>query len=83
MSHAPGKEASISTEKKRIDLGVNEGVYEALVRLSAKRRQPLAGVSRSLIEQVLEHQKGLHFSRVADEGLSRLQKRVAHTTAWE
>ena len=71
------------TAKKRINITVGDEVYEALARLSAERNQPLAGVSLSLIEQALEYREDAYFSRVADERLSRKQKRVSHSKAWE
>ena len=71
------------TAKKRINITVDDETYEALERLSEKRNQPVAGVSLSLIEQALEYQEDVHFSRVADERLSRKQKRVSHSKAWE
>ncbi|HET9062543.1 MAG TPA: hypothetical protein VFO62_04570 [Candidatus Binatia bacterium] len=71
------------TAKKRINITVDDQTYEALERLSAERNQPVAGVSLSLIEQALEYQEDVYFSRVADERLSRKQKRVSHTNAWE
>jgi predicted DNA-binding protein len=70
------------TAKKRINITVDDEVYEALERLSAQRNQPLAGVSLSLIEQALEYQEDVHFSRVADERLNQNQKRVPHAKAW-
>ena len=71
------------TAKKRINISVDDDVYEALERLSAKREQPVAGVSLSLIEQALEYQEDIYFSRIADERLNRKQKRVSHSKAWE
>lgn len=71
------------TAKRRINISVDDEVYEALERLSAERAQPVAGVSLSLIEQALEYQEDIHFSRVADERLARKQKRVSHSKAWE
>ena len=73
------------TAKKRINISVDDDVYEALERLSAKREQPVAGVSLSLIEQALEYQEDIHFSRIADERLTQKQKqkRVSHSKAWE
>ena len=58
-------------------------VYEALERLSGKRDQSIAGVSLGLIEAALEYQEDLHFSRVADERLSRKDRRIAHDKAWD
>ena len=71
------------TAKKRINISVDDDVYEALERLSAKREQPVAGVSLSLIEQALEYQEDIYFSRIADERLTQRQKRVSHSKAWE
>lgn len=58
-------------------------MYEAFEHLAAERNQPEAGVSLSPIERALEYQEDVHFSRVADERLSRRQKRVPHSKAWE
>ena len=71
------------TAKRRINITVDDDVYEALERLSAERNQPVAGVGLSLIEQALEYQEDVYFSRVADERLRRKQKRIAHAKAWE
>ena len=71
------------TEKKRIHITVDDDIYEALGRLSAMRGQSVAGVGLSLIEQALEYQEDLHFSRVADERLKARQKRISHNTAWD
>jgi len=70
------------TEKKRIHITVDDDMYEALGRLSEKRGQSLAGVGLSLIEQALEYQEDLHFSRVADERLEAGEKRIPHRKAW-
>ena len=70
------------TAKKRINITVGDDVYEALEHLAAERSQPVAGVSLSLIEQALEYQEDVYFSKVADERLSRRQKRVSHAKAW-
>lgn len=70
------------TAKKRINLSVDDDVYDALERLAAARNQPVAGVSLSLIEQALEYQEDIYFSRVADERLRTRQKRIPHAAAW-
>ena len=72
------------TAKKRINVTVDDDVYEALECLSERRAQSVAGVGLSLIEEALEYQEDLHFSRVADERLSSKKgKRVAHDKAWD
>jgi predicted CopG family antitoxin len=71
------------TAKKRINITVDDEVYEALERLSVERAQSVSGVSLSLIEQALEYQEDAYFSRVADARLTKKQKRVSHSKAWE
>ena len=73
---------AMPTTKKRINITVNDRVYEALESLSAERDQSVAGVGLSLIEQALEYQEDVYFSRVADERLGKKQKRVPHRKAW-
>jgi predicted DNA-binding protein len=70
------------TAKKRINITVDDRTYEALERLSGQREQSVAGVGLSLIEEALEYQEDLHFSRIADERLSRKQRRFSHAKAW-
>jgi predicted DNA-binding protein len=70
------------TTKKRINITVDDHTYAALTRLSGERDQSVAGVGLSLIEEALEYQEDLHFSRVADERLARNEKRVSHKKVW-
>jgi predicted DNA-binding protein len=70
------------TEKKRIHITVDDEIFEALDRLSNKRGESLAGVGLSLIEQALEYQEDLHFSRIADDRLKSRRKRIPHHKAW-
>lgn len=70
------------TAKKRINITVDDRTYEALERLSGERDQSVAGVGLSLIEQALEYQEDVYFSHVADERLSKKQKRIPHEKAW-
>ncbi len=71
------------TAKKRINITVGDDVYEALERLSTTRDQSVAGVGLSLIEQALEYQEDLYFSRVADERLAKKERRIRHDEAWD
>jgi hypothetical protein len=70
------------TAKKRINITVDDRTYEALARLSDRRYQSVAGVGLSLIEEALEYQEDLHFSRIADERLGKKEKRISHAKAW-
>ncbi len=70
------------TDKKRIHFSVDDDTYDALARLSAKRGESVAGVGLSLIEQALEYQEDLHFSRIADVRSKTRQKRISNDKAW-
>ncbi|HJX62797.1 MAG TPA: hypothetical protein VJ860_02460 [Polyangia bacterium] len=70
------------TTKKRINITVDDRIYQAMRRLSDERDQSVAGVGLSLIEEALEYQEDLYFSRVADERLSKKQKRIPHAKVW-
>jgi len=71
------------TAKKRINITVDDDTYEALDRLSDKRGESVAGIGLSLIEQALEYQEDLYFSRIADSRLGRKEKRISHGKAWD
>ena len=71
------------TTKKRINMTVDDRTYEAPERLSGERKQSVAGVGLSLIEEALEYQEDLHFSRIANDRLSKKQKRIPHQKAWD
>ena len=70
------------TAKKRINITIDDETYEALKRLSDKRKQSISGVGLSLIEEALEYQEDLYYSRIADERLSKKEKRISHDKAW-
>ena len=70
------------TAKKRINLTVDKNIYSALEILSGQRQQKIATVSLSLIQQALELQEDIYFSKVADKRLSRKEQRVSHNKAW-
>jgi len=71
------------TAKRRINITVDDDVYQALERLSGKRAQSVAGVGLSLIQEALEYQEDIYFSRVADARLDKKERRIAHDKAWE
>jgi len=70
------------TAKKRINITIDDPTYEALAQLAGKREQSVAGVGLALIEEALEYQEDLHFSRIADERLGRKEKRISYAKAW-
>jgi len=70
------------TAKKRINITVDDRTYKVLEQLSSKREQSIAGLGLSLIEEALESQEDVHFSRVADARLSKKGRRIPHEKAW-
>lgn len=68
--------------KKRINLTVDDKTYLMLKTLSGRRQQKISTVSLDLIQQALELQEDIYFSKVADKRLSQKQKRVSHSKAW-
>ena len=70
------------SEKKRINLTVDDKTYSVLKILSGKTQQKLSTVSLNLIHQALEFQEDIYFSKVADKRLSQKQKRISHDKAW-
>jgi hypothetical protein len=80
--HFPSEVTDMPTAKKRINITVDDRTYDALETLSGKRDQSIAGVGLALIEEALEYQEDLHFSRIADDRLSKKQKRIPHEKAW-
>ncbi len=69
--------------KKRINLTVDDKTYSVLQILSGKTQQKISTVSLNLIQQALELQEDIYFSKLADERLSQKQKRVSHDKAWK
>jgi predicted DNA-binding protein len=70
------------TTKKRINITVDDDTYSELQRLSANREQSLSRLSLDLIEQALELREDRWFGELADERLSRGEKRMEHQDAW-
>ncbi len=71
------------TAKKRINVTIDDETYKVLEKLSEKRAKSISSVSLNLIEQALELQEDLHFSRIADERLIKREKRISHRKTWE
>ncbi len=73
----------MSLAKKRINLTVDDKTYSVLETLSEKKRQKISTVSLNLIQQALEMQEDIYFSNLADERLSKKQKRISPDKAWK
>ena len=71
------------TAKKRINITVDDEMYEALESLSQKKQKSVSGTSLELLEKAIELEEDFHFSQKADERLSRKEKRIPHNKAWK
>ena len=71
------------SSKKRVNLTIDEKTYSVLQTLSRRTQQKISTVSLKLIQQALELQEDIYFSKLADERLSKKQKRVPHGKAWK
>lgn len=70
------------TTKKRINLTVEEELFDELNRLSEKMHKPISTVSRELIQKALELEEDLYFSRIGDQRFEEAAERVSHDSAW-
>ncbi|MDB5037464.1 MAG: hypothetical protein JWQ35_992 [Bacteriovoracaceae bacterium] len=73
------------TLKKRIQIPVEDKVYKELEKLASKREISMSSLAMSLVEEALELQEDIYFSRIADERLSKLDesKLISHKDAWK
>ncbi len=72
----------MSVAKKRVNLTVDHKTYSALKKLSGNKQQKISTLSLNLIQQALELQEDMYFSKIADKRLSQKQKRISHDKAW-
>ena len=73
----------MATAKKRINITIDDPTYRLLEKLSETRNQSISGVGLELIDQALEYQEDLHFSRIADKRLAKNEKRLPHDKVWK
>ena len=69
--------------KKRINLTVDYKTYSALKSLSGKKQQKISTLSLHLIQEALNLQEDMYFSKIADKRLSQKQKRIPHDKVWK
>lgn len=71
------------TAKKRINLTVEDGVFESLKKIARKEKTSVASISHLLLEKALELQEDFYFSRVGEERLAKTSKRLSHEDIWD
>lgn len=72
------------TQKKRIQIPVSDRVHKELEKLAKKRGLSLSSLSHDLLEDALELQEDVYFSKVSDEALknSKDSELISHEDAW-
>lgn len=71
------------TAKKRINLTVEDDVFESLNKLAKKEHTSVASISHILLEKALELREDIYFSKVGEERISKKFKRVSHEDIWD
>ena len=72
------------TVKKRIQVPVADRVHEELKRLAKKRGLSISSLAHTLLEEALEIQEDVYFSRIADAAFEEMERDnlVSHEEAW-
>lgn len=71
------------TAKKRINLTVEDDLFDNLKQLAEKEQTSVANVSHALLERALELKEDHYFSKIGEERLSKKAKRISHEDIWE
>lgn len=71
------------TAKKRINLTVEDEIFESLNKIAKREKTSVASVSHLLLEKALELQEDFYFSRVGEERISKKHKRLSHEDIWD
>lgn len=70
------------TAKKRINLSVDDELYDELEKLKDLKRAPsLSAVVVELTKEALELQEDLYFAKIAEERMS--ERAVLHSKIWK
>lgn len=72
------------TNKKRIQIPISDSAFRELEKLAKRRGVSISSLSQSLIEQALDLQEDVYFSRTGDDSLKNLNEKnlVSHQDAW-
>lgn len=71
------------TAKKRINITVEDEIFESLNKLAKREKASVASISHLLLEKALELQEDFYFSRVGEERISKKFKRLSHDKIWD
>jgi hypothetical protein len=71
------------TAKKRINLTVEDDLFENLKSLAKKENSSIASLSHALLERALELREDMYFSKVGEDRLNQKAKRISHKDIWD
>lgn len=71
------------TAKKRINLTVEDELFENLKNLAKKEKSSIASLSHALLERALELREDMYFSKVGEERLTPKAKTISHKDIWD
>lgn len=71
------------TEKRRLNLTIDDATLAALAQLAEVRGESMSSVGIDLIRFALDLQEDRHFSAVADKRLSSRERRIPHAHVWK
>jgi len=71
------------TTKKRINLTVEDDLFESLNKIAKKEKTSVASISHLLLEKALELQEDFYFSKVGEERLAKKSKKLSHEEIWD
>jgi predicted DNA-binding protein len=72
------------TLKKRIQIPVSDRVHKELDKLAKKRGVTVSSLTQDLVEEALELQEDMYFSKTGDKALekSKDSELISHEEAW-
>lgn len=72
------------TLKKRIQIPVSDRVHKELGKLAKKRGVTVSSLTQDLVEEALELQEDMYFSKLGDKALDGIEdsELISHEEAW-
>jgi hypothetical protein len=71
------------TAKKRINLTVEDELFNGLQRLAKLEKASIASVSHALLERALELKEDMYFSKIGEDRLVKKSKKISHEDVWD
>ncbi|MGE3756596.1 MAG: hypothetical protein AB7H97_02515 [Pseudobdellovibrionaceae bacterium] len=71
------------TVKKRINMTVEDDIFESLHKIAKKEKTSVASISNLLLEKALELQEDFYFSRVGESRIAKKFKKLSHEDIWD